>query len=115
MDKEYRVKSVPSPMIIPIFNDEILSISELGSQTFKINLADFDLPVKFSISEFTVVCIGSKRVETKVKGYKLSEAARDQINYLRKGQTVIFKDFVVYQHNNENKMSLSQSFVYTIK
>ena len=39
---------------------------------------------------------GTKRIEKKVKGFKLSDS-KVEINKLEKGQTVLFKDFVVKQ------------------
>jgi gliding motility-associated protein GldM len=93
----FRVKNVPGQSIFARYNDGSHAKNKVAANTFSSKIKDFDFPIKFSVSEFTVVCIGSKRVETKVKGYKLSEAAKVEINKLTKGQTVLFKDFVVRQ------------------
>tara|TARA_B110000495_G_C23037922_1_gene620694 strand:+ start:2805 stop:4556 length:1752 start_codon:yes stop_codon:yes gene_type:complete len=93
----FRVKNVPGQTIGARYADGKYDKNKITSNTFSSKIKDFDFPIKFSVSEFTVVCIGTKRVETKVKGYKLSEVARSEINKLAKGQTVLFKDFVVRQ------------------
>jgi len=93
----FRVKNVPGQTIGARYADGKHDKNKIISNTFSSKIKDFDFPIKFSVSEFTVVCIGTKRVETKVNGYKLSEAAKSEINKLAKGQTVLFKDFVVKQ------------------
>ena len=93
----FRVKNVPGQTIIPRYVSGNYGKNKVLSNTFSSKIENFDFPIKFSVSEFTVVCIGTKRIETKVKGYKLSEAAKVEINKLEKGQTVLFKDFVVRQ------------------
>ena len=94
---EFRVKNVPGQTIGARYSDGIHGKNEIIANTFKSFIENFDFPIKFYVSEFTVVSIGSKRIETKVKGYKLSTAARNEIDKLTKGQTVLFKDFVVKQ------------------
>jgi len=93
----FRVKNVPGQTIGARYADGNHDKNKVIANTFSSKIKDFDFPIKFSVSEFTVVCIGTKRVETKVKGYKVSEAAKAEINKLAKGQTVLFKDFVVRQ------------------
>ncbi|MDG1719118.1 MAG: GldM family protein [Flavobacteriales bacterium] len=93
----FRVKNVPGQTIGARYADGTHDKNKIIANTFSSKIKDFDFPIKFSVSEFTVVCIGTKRVETKVKGYKVSEAAKLEINKLAKGQTVLFKDFVVRQ------------------
>ena len=60
-------------LFLDMFLKENYGKNKVLSNTFQVRLKDFDFPIKFSVSEFTVVCIGTKRIETKVKGYKLSE------------------------------------------
>ncbi|MBT5699209.1 MAG: hypothetical protein HOJ12_04370, partial [Flavobacteriales bacterium] len=93
----FRVKNVPGQTIVARYADGTYDKNKVKANTFSSKIKDFDFPIKFSVSEFTVVCIGTKRVETKVKGYKVSEAAKLEISKLSKGQTVLFKDFVVRQ------------------
>ena len=93
----FRVKNVPGQTIGARYADGTYDKNKVKANTFSSKIKDFDFPIKFSVSEFTVVCIGTKRVETKVKGYKVSEAAKLEISKLSKGQTVLFKDFVVRQ------------------
>ena len=93
----FRVKNVPGQTIGARYADGTHDKNKIIANTFSSKIKDFDFPIKFSVSEFTVVCIGRKRVETKVKGYKVSEAAKLEISKLAKGQTVLFKDFVVRQ------------------
>ena len=93
----FRVKNVPGQTIGARYADGTYDKNKIIANTFSSKIKDFDFPIKFSVSEFTVVCIGTKRVETKVKGYKVSEAAKLEISKLAKGQTVLFKDFVVRQ------------------
>ena len=93
----FRVKNVPGQTIGARYADGTYDKNKVKANTFSSKIKDFDFPIKFSVSEFTVVCIGTKRVETKVKGYKVSEAAKLEISKLAKGQTVLFKDFVVRQ------------------
>ena len=93
----FRVKNVPGQTIGARYADGTYDKNKIIANTFSSKIKDFDFPIKFSVSEFTVVCIGTKRVETKVKGYKVSEAAKLEISKLSKGQTVLFKDFVVRQ------------------
>lgn len=93
----FRVKNVPGQTIGARYADGTYDKNKVKENTFSSKIKDFDFPIKFSVSEFTVVCIGTKRVETKVKGYKVSEAAKLEISKLSKGQTVLFKDFVVRQ------------------
>lgn len=93
----FRVKNVPGQTINARYASGKYDKNKILSNTFSSKIKDFDFPIKFSVSEFTVVCIGTKRIEKKVKGYKLSEAAKVEINKLEKGQTVLFKDFVVRQ------------------
>ncbi len=93
----FRVKNVPGQTIGARYSDGTHDKNKIIANTFSSKIKDFDFPIKFSVSEFTVVCIGTKRVETKVKGYKVSEAAKLEISKLAKGQTVLFKDFVVRQ------------------
>ena len=93
----FRVKNVPGQTINARYSSGQYGKNKVLANSFSSKIKDFDFPIKFSVSEFTVVCIGSKRVEKKVKGYKLSEAAKVEINKLEKGQTVLFKDFVVRQ------------------
>ena len=93
----FRVKNVPGQTISARYASGKFGKNKILSNTFSSKIKDFDFPIKFSVSEFTVVCIGTKRVEKKVKGYKLSEAAKVEINKLEKGQTVLFKNFVVRQ------------------
>ena len=93
----FRVKNVPGQTINARYSSGKYGKNKVLANTFSSKIKDFDFPIKFSVSEFTVVCIGTKRVEKKVKGYKLSEAAKIEINKLEKGQTVLFKDFVVRQ------------------
>ena len=93
----FRVKNVPGQTIVARYADGTYDKNKVKENTFSSKIKDFDFPIKFSVSEFTVVCIGTKRVETKVKGYKVSEAAKLEISKLSKGQTVLFKDFVVRQ------------------
>ena len=93
----FRVKNVPGQTIGARYADGTHDKNKIIANTFSSKIKDFDFPIKFSVSEFTVVCIGTKRVETKVKGYKVSEAAKLEISKLAKGQTVLFKDFVVRQ------------------
>jgi len=94
---EFRVKSVPGQTIFARYSDGKFGKSQISANTFSSKIPKFDFPIKFYVSEFTVVCIGSKRVEKKVRGYKLSESAKQEISKLEKGQTVLFKDFVVKQ------------------
>ena len=94
---DFRVKNVPGQTIIPRYVSGKYGKNKILANTFSSKIKDFDFPIKFSVSEFTVVCIGTKRIEKKVKGFKLSEAAKVEINKLEKGQTVLFKDFVVRQ------------------
>ena len=91
----FRVKNVPGQTIGARYADGTYDKNKIVANTFSSKIKDFDFPIKFSVSEFTVVCIGTKRVETKVKGYKISEAAKLEISKLSKGHTVLFKDFVV--------------------
>jgi gliding motility-associated protein GldM len=93
----FRVEKLGKQSIIPRYNDGTYTKNKVKANTFSSKIIGFRFPIRFSVSEFTVVCIGSKRVETKVKGYKLSEAAKAEISKLTKGQTVLFKDFVVRQ------------------
>ena len=93
----FRVKNVPGQTIGARYADGTHDKNKIIANTFSSKIKDFDFPIKFSVSEFTVVCIGTKRVETKVKGYKVSEGAKLEISKLAKGQTVLFKDFVVRQ------------------
>ena len=93
----FRVKNVPGQTINARYSSGQYGKNKILANTFSSKIKDFDFPIKFSVSEFTVVCIGTKRVEKKVKGYKLSEAAKIEINKLEKGQTVLFKNFVVKQ------------------
>ena len=93
----FRVKNVPGQTIGARYADGTYDKNKAIANTFSSKIKDFDFPIKFSVSEFTVVCIGTKRVETKVKGYKMSEVAKVEISKLAKGQTVLFKDFVVRQ------------------
>ena len=79
------------------------------SNTFSAKIPDFDFPIKFYVSEFTVVCIGSKRIEKKVKGYKLSASAKAEVSKLEKGQTVLFKDFVIKQKGVPSYKKLSKA------
>jgi hypothetical protein len=93
----FKVSNLPETTLIARYIDGIHSKNAIISNTFSSKIKDFNFPIKFFVSEFTVVCIGKQRVETKVKGYKLSEAAKIEINKLDKGHTVLFKDFVVRQ------------------
>jgi len=93
----FRVKKVPLQTLFARYDDGKHSKPKILSNTFSAKILDFDFPIKFYVSEFTVACIGSKRIEKKVKGYKLSESAKAEVSKLEKGQTVIFKDFVIKQ------------------
>jgi hypothetical protein len=93
----FNVSNLPETTLSARYIDGIHSKNAIMANTFSSKIKDFNFPIKLFVSEFTVVCIGKKRVETKVKGYKLSEAAKIEINKLDKGHTVLFKDFVVRQ------------------
>ena len=93
----FRVKNVPGQTIGARYSDGLHAKNKIMANTFSSKIKDFDFPIKFYVSEFTVVCIGSKRIEKKVQGFKISPEAQTEIDKLEKGQTVLFKDFVVKQ------------------
>ena len=105
----FRVKKVPLQTIFARYDDGKYAKPSILSNTFSAKIPDFDFPIKFYVSEFTVVCIGSKRVEKKVKGYKLSASAKAEVSKLEKGQTVLFKDFVIKQKGVPSYKKLSKA------
>ena len=114
---EFRIKQIPMTEIRPKFNSNELSKSELVSQLFTARIPDFDFPVRFFISEFSVLCIGDngKQIVYKVKGYKLSTSSINGIRKLRKGDRVIFKDFVIRQKGVNTRHRSNTLFTYIVK
>ena len=105
----FRVKKVPLQTLFARYDDGKHSKPKILSNTFSAKILDFDFPIKFYVSEFTVACIGSKRIEKKVKGYKLSASAKAEVSKLEKGQTVLFKDFVIKQKGVPSYKKLSKA------
>ena len=72
--------------------------------------------MKFNVSEFTVECIGRKKKIIKVSNSVLNRQAKEEIGKLEKGQTVIFRDFVIRQKGVPTyKETSKQKFVLELK
>ena len=61
----FRVKNVPGQTINARYSSGKYGKNKVLANTFSSKIKDFDFPIKFSVAEFTVVCIGTKRVEKK--------------------------------------------------
>ena len=114
---EFRIKQIPSMEIRPKFNSNELSISEMVSQLFTARIPNFDFPVKFRVSGFSVLCIGDNATQVvyNVKGYKLSTSSINGIKKLRKGDRVVFQDFVIRQKGVNNPVRSNTLFTYIVK
>ena len=112
---EFRIRYVAGNKVRARFDNGEYSKNQIKDNRFWSEIPNFEFPVNFYVSKFTVVCIGSIRVEIKVQGHKLNSVAKKEIEKLEAGQTVIFKDFVVRQKDVDYERELNDRFVLTIE
>ena len=111
----FRVKAVAGLRIHPRFKSGEFTKAEIANNAFFAEIPNFEFPVKFYVSGFTVICIGTKRMSIKCKGNKISLEAKKQIQQLQKGQTVIFEDFIISQEGIGEVDRPNDKFIVEIK
>ena len=112
----FRVKPLPTQLVSAKFGDGVFPKSKILNNQFYSKIPDFFFDMKFNVSKFTVECIGTKKKIIEVNGSILSRKAKEEVGKLEKGQTVIFRDFVIRQKGVPTYSETSkQKFVLELK
>jgi len=113
---EFRIRYAAGNVIRAKIGDGEYSKNEIKTNEFWSEIPGFDFPVRFYISSFEVVTIGTQKVTTKVSGNKVNSQAKKEIEKLEAGQTVVFQKFLVRQDGMKNNFEiLKDKYVYIIK